>query len=601
MKVPARWSIALSAVVVALVALVANYVVARIESPSAGLGAEHGPSLPAPAQPASPGFEHTASFDVETQVARSGRVTVQETITQDFGVVPRHGIERTIPQNDDVGDHPISHLVVSTSEGTPDDVSVSASSNVRIRIGDPDTTITGVHVYRLTYEIGGVIRDAGGQPGLALDAIYDWHQTIDSLRYHVVGPVPPTSVACQQGSVGSKAPCASTTRDVDAVTFTGTQVFPGTAFTVRLRWPDDAVAITASTRTIDAADVGYALLAGLMVAYLGWRYRARWRKLLATAQTQLWTTFGPDAGTPQTQGYSITDEPAIEFVPPMDLRPGELGALVEAGNTRILTATVVDLAARGAMRITETKGSWTLDRTGAHVALTDDEQVVMSELFGSGTTTSLDGRRTEMGTLAGQYAELVTDDLEARGLAAPGTRAGGLKTHASRWGLLVVGLIAVAAGTLLQAIAVGTGAGRGIALVAQTVTVLLLMFAMGMLIVFGAAKGSTPLGLAAAWRARGFDRFFTESEAMHDRAAADQGLLRQYMGYAIVYGHVSQWIAAFQAQDTSDWFATTSSIDHAFAGFTASSNWTAPSSSGSGGGSGGGAGGGSGGGGGGSW
>ena len=106
------------------------------------------------------------------------------------------------------------------------------------------------------------------------------------------------------------------------------------------------------------------------------------------------------------------------------------------------------------------------------------------------------------------------------------------------------------------------------------------------------------------WRVRGFNRFFTLSEAMHDRAAADQGLLRQYMGYAIVFGHVTQWIAAFEDQDTSDWFASSSPMNAAFLGFTAASLWSAPASSSSSSGFGGGfsgAGGGSGGGGGGSW
>ena len=123
------------------------------------------------------------------------------------------------------------------------------------------------------------------------------------------------------------------------------------------------------------------------------------------------------------------------------------------------------------------------------------------------------------------------------------------------------------------------------------------------IIIARAARGLTPMGLAAVWRVRGFDRFFTESEAMHDRAAADRGLLRQYMGYAIVFGHVSQWVAAFDAPDTSDWFATSRPLDAAFIGFTAGSLWSPPASSSSSGfgGGGGGAGGGSGGGGGGSW
>ena len=89
---------------------------------------------------------------------------------------------------------------------------------------------------------------------------------------------------------------------------------------------------------------------------------------------------------------------------------------------------------------------------------------------------------------------------------------------------------------------------------------------------------------------------------MHDRAAADRNLLRQYMGYAIVFGYVTQWLAAFDNPDTSEWFASSTPMNVAFIGFTASSLWSAPAPSTSGfGGGGGGAGGGSGGGGGGSW
>ncbi len=393
MRLPPRWFIVFAAVIVAIVAVFANSIAAQIESPSAGLEATTGVHLPPPAQSNEFTSERTRSFDVATTVARDGTVRVEETIVQDFGFVPRHGIERVIPLRDDVGTHEVSDLVVSTSEGTPDGVSINAGpSTVTIRIGDADTTITGAHTYRLAYDLGGVTASGdNGRTRLALDAISAWKQTIGTITYTVVAPEAPRTAKCQQGGNGSKQLCATAAKTADGATFTGTELFPDDAFTVRLTWPAGVVAVTAADSTISSAEVFYALLAGLAVAAIGWRYRRRWKVLLATAQTQLWSTFGPDVAGPQLESYSLTDDPAIEFVPPMGLRPGEMGALVEAAPTHLLTATVVDLAARGALKITETDGSWRLDRRPP-IAVTDDEQIVLDGLFGGAETTTLDDR-----------------------------------------------------------------------------------------------------------------------------------------------------------------------------------------------------------------
>lgn len=605
MRIPSRWFILVAAVVVVIVALAANAVAVQLESPAAGLSASKGASLPAPPQPTLPGGERTRSFVVVTHVAANGDVRVRETIVQDFGVVPRHGIERVIPLRDDRGEHRVSHLVVSTSSGTPDQVSVNAQTDtVHIRIGDPDRTITGAHTYRLEYDLGGMIdRVDGGRSRLAVDAISAWQQTIDTLHYSVIAPAAPTTIACEEGGLGSQAPCAAQRRTRNGATFTGRDIPFKDVFTVRLTWPDTVVAVNKTSSSLGTADVGYALIAGLVTAFAGWRYRRRWQHLFAAAQTQLWATFGPDVAGAQTEAYDLTGEPAIEFVPPMALRPGETGTLVEASRTKLLTATVVDLAARGAMKISEADGSWTLERRNRDVAMTDDEQVVMTGLFGDADVTTLDDRGSEMGTLAAELAEHLTDDLETRGLAVQGAHAGGLRATIHQAWLLAVGLIAVVIGAGVHVIVVTATGNRSAALAVETAVVVLLILGAGELRVRRAARGLTPMGLAALWRVRGFGRFFTQSEAMHDRAAADRGLLRQYMGYAIIFGFVTQWIAAFDSPDTSDWFDTTSPMDSAFIGFTAASMWSLPASSSTSGFGGGGigAGGGSGGGGGGSW
>ena len=604
MRLPPRWFIVFAAVIVVIVAVFANSIAAEIESPSAGLEATTGAHLAPPAQRDEFTSERTRSFDVETTVARDGTVRVEETIVQDFGFTLRRGIERVIPLRDDVGTHEVSDLVVSTSEGTPDGVSVNAGpSTVTIRIGDADTTITGAHTYRLAYELGGVTASGDkGRTRLALDATSAWQQTIGTITYTVIAPEAPSTAKCQQGGEGSKRRCAAATKTAGGASFTGTALFPDDAFTVRLTWPEGVVAVTAADSTISGAEVFYALLAGLAVAAIGWRYRRRWKVLLTTAQTHLWSTFGPDVAGPQLESYSLTDDPAIEFVPPMGLRPGEIGALVEAAPTQLLTATVVDLAARGALKITETDGSWRLDRR-TPIEVTDDEQIVLDGLFGGAETTTLDDRGSEMGTLAGELAENLVDDLENRGLAMLGTDAAGLNTRPGQWWVLALGVSSVLVGAGVHWLTVTITGNRSVALVAQVIVVALLLLLGAWIVISLAGRGLTPSGLAAVWRVRGFDKFFVSSEATHARAAADQGLLRQYMGYAIVFGHVTEWVAAFDAPDTSDWFQSSSPLNAAFIGFTAGSLWSPPASSSSSGfgGGGGGAGGGSGGGGGGSW
>ena len=201
------------------------------------------------------------------------------------------------------------------------------------------------------------------------------------------------------------------------------------AFTVRLTWPDTVVAVSAhelaarprrrrSTRCSP----------GSPIAFVGWRYRRRWRSCSPTAQTQLWATFGPDVAGPQTEAYDLTGEPAIEFVPPMGLRPGEVGALVEVGTTR--AAHRDRRRPRGPRRDQDHRVLRVVDARAPQPRRrrsTDDEQMVMTGLFGDADTTTLDDRGTEMGDARRRAAPSTSPTTSRhRGPRGPGTGAGGL-------------------------------------------------------------------------------------------------------------------------------------------------------------------------------
>ncbi len=80
---------------------------------------------------------------------------------------------------------------VSASAGTPADYAVSSVDGGRteIKIGDPDTTITGVHTYTIVYTVGAALNGFADHDELYWNAIGDeWDVPIDQASVLVVRP-----------------------------------------------------------------------------------------------------------------------------------------------------------------------------------------------------------------------------------------------------------------------------------------------------------------------------------------------------------------------------------------------------------------------------
>ena len=114
------------------------------------------------AGPASAGVtEQITNYRSEVTIEHDGTIEVHETIAYDFGVVPHHGIYRDVPVRTDQSGkdgydrvYPLDVVSVAASEGTPAQYTVEdQGDDQRIKIGDPDATITGQHVYDITYRV----------------------------------------------------------------------------------------------------------------------------------------------------------------------------------------------------------------------------------------------------------------------------------------------------------------------------------------------------------------------------------------------------------------------------------------------------------------
>ena len=101
--------------------------------------------------------ERIARFDVTIEVEPDASLQVTEEIAYDFGDEQRRGIYRDVPvrySRRGAPDHSITLELLSVTDGggLPQPAQVSRQgSHRRIRIGDPDRTVTGLQHYRIRY------------------------------------------------------------------------------------------------------------------------------------------------------------------------------------------------------------------------------------------------------------------------------------------------------------------------------------------------------------------------------------------------------------------------------------------------------------------
>ncbi|GIU99564.1 MAG: hypothetical protein KatS3mg014_1180 [Actinomycetota bacterium] len=142
--------------------------------------------------------------------------------------------------------YPIELVSVATSPGTPDEVLVEELGGaLRIRIGDPDVTVTGRHAYEIVYRVRGAMNGFPTHDELYWNAIgTDWRQDVGRATVTVRGPAPIVRVACFAGLAGSTAGC-DRAEVVDGVAIFAQRDLPAsTALTVAVALPPGTVAST---------------------------------------------------------------------------------------------------------------------------------------------------------------------------------------------------------------------------------------------------------------------------------------------------------------------------------------------------------------------
>lgn len=613
------------------------------------------------------------SFDTHLRVAADGTLAVTETIEVDFGTLDKHGIFRDIPVRFEVPPEPwyelpedtdpgallraidISDIRVS-SETAPDEVELTrpgptGGTHLRIRIGDPDRTVSGRHTYVIGYRVEGALDAPEGRPELFWNTTgTGWGVPIRRATAGVEGPGPVVDTNCFRGGFGSTEACQAAGTE-----FSTTDLRPGEGMSVAVAWRPAALEVP-EPLLVEAWSLGRALVGSdaalpltALAALLGFggvgllAYRqGRDRVTVGDATVDQRARGSPSTGQRRRRLLEPRTVP-VEFRPPEDLRPAELGLLVDESVDPVdVSATVVDLAVRGHLQIEEveegwgwfSRTDWRLRRTEpaaredvAQPAAREDvaeaadageadgqgpqpprrgglmhyEQLLLDGLFADGDEVLLSDLKGGFADTYGQVQRAVYSSAQQRRWFASRPD----KTR-SLWLGLGIGALVATGGLLVAAVLFTTVA---------LAVVPLVLAAAALLVAHRWMPHRTPRGSRLLTRTLGFREFITTAEADRMDFAEKERLFVGYLPYAVLFGATEHWARVFAELGVDLGAATGFYVGsggfHAaqfsgavsdFSGTVGTALSTTPSSGGSGGGfSGGGSGGGFGGGGGGSW
>ncbi|MCK9487428.1 MAG: DUF2207 domain-containing protein [Dehalococcoidia bacterium] len=507
--------------------------------------------------------ERIHRYEVTVRIATNGDVEILESIDYDFGSAERRGILRDLPMRfryDDTYDriYELDVIEVTASGGASARYAVEDIENgvTRIRVGDPDETVKGLHTYMLLYRVRGALNHFDSHDEFYWNAIgTGWGVPIDAAMVTVHAPAAIDAARCFAGPFESRLECdAASARDQSArfvheglgpyegvsvvVGFPTGVVTPAPEPILEERW-SLARAFTISPQTLIATGVVLVVALGAIARLLWTTGRdRRWRGSVVDA------TFGTATGEAGRVPLFEGGPYPVEYTPPAGLRPGEIGALHdEVVHPIDLTATIIDLATRGYLTIEEveerqflrTKQDWKLHRQKRSDDLEEFERLLLDGLFESGDEVMISD-------LQEKFVDRLNEVKEA--MYALMVEQGWYRRSPERTRNVWLGAGIV---VLLMSIAlvVAAAAFTRWALVPVPLVIggIVLIGAHGM------TPARTPQGTAMLRRIRGFERFITSAEVYRARFAEQASLFYDYLPYAIVFGATDGWAKAFEGLD----------------------------------------------------
>ena len=525
-------------------------------------------------------------------ILEDGDVEFLETLHVDFGTLERHGIYRDLVVRQSCGEvtsgpeplyecpsgsdrvYPFTLVGVTDEAGNALQVQVSDEGALkRIRIGDPDVTISGRVTYVIAYRLQGALNAFAADDGFSFAAHDEffwnvtgngWEATIESAAVTVRLPDATAGnafAACYEGRYSTSECDISGGGAV--LQYTATRpLYPGEELTIVAGWPSGIVDVQPpflddrpsiddyfELDWIEWAGVALAAIAGIALLLRAWWLWGRDRRY----RTIFYLTEDAEEHTAPLFGHFPI---VVEYLPPDDLRPAQMGVIVdERADTLDVTATIIDLAVRGYLTIEEHektgwfgKTDWELHKVepAPDEELLPYEKKLYSSLFRNRTSVKVSKLKTKFHKQLSEVKDKLYDDaMEHKWFPR------NPETMRNLW--TFIGIAWAVAGVALS-IGAALLIGRGLIGVPIVVTGLLMM------VVSRGMARRTAHGSETMRRVLGFKRYIVTAETRRAEFEESVNLFTRYLPFAIVFECVDKWAEAFEgledqlSESTAYWY-----------------------------------------------
>jgi len=482
-----------------------------------------------------------SSFDQQIQVGPTSVLTIKETVDVNFPD-QRHGIFRDIPvkYSTDAGnpfDLRVKIISVTDDSGKALNYSTSLVGDMEeVKIGDPDVYVTGPATYVITYSVSRALLYLNDHDELYWNSITEpWGDLGMPERINTTVILPGTVKASDIKTkcftaLGSTVAgdCVQGAEDSTAqFSVTG-----GKPLTIVVGWPKNVVVAPSPVQEIKD--------------WLADNWIVFWPIIVAAGMFLLWWKRGRD---PKPEGAIV-----VQYEPPEGANPAELGVLFsERTDNRDLTATIIHLAVKGYLNITETAStniiipsssySFELKKAAADDAtLSDYEANILNGMFGTGAAA---GSVVDLSDLKDKFYMTATAAKAQMAAAAVGRGWFAKNPTAVRSAYVGAGI-----GYLILVYAFFYGLIVSILGINGPTAFFSLLLPGGIIMAFGYfMPARTIKGTAAYAQALGFKEYLSKAEKYKLQWEEKQNIFEAFLPYAMIFDVVGKWAGAFEGID----------------------------------------------------
>jgi hypothetical protein len=465
--------------------------------------------------------ENIRSYDVTLDLSANGQLAVTEQITYDFKRNSRHGLLREIPLAKQL-DNQVQSLSFDLQQILRNDRSEIFSlqkdqDSASIKIGDPQTTITGIQIYTIQYLLGNVILNFQSHDELFYNPIgTSWSVPIQNASVELLLPtdLQVQKTKCLTGSADSTA---QNCQIQDLTTFRANNLAPNEGLSIVASFPPNTFPASTLTRSTNP---------------LSWISPAAWIGILLTwlfsinflAPFFVWQNFSPSL---KKQKYGL---PPVNFDLPT-LKSGQRIPPAAAGIIDSLhlekddiVATIFDLAMRRHLRISQvhhkTFNPFDQDQefhlqqtTNTDDLLLPFESILINELFRTGASVKLQEATTDFYSTFQKIETSLFDHLKEQQIYLHNPS----KTRTAYFVSAAVSLLL--AGPILSLVLLFLGRSY---------------------------NGRTPLGDQLDWQIDGLKEFLQKMSRNYTWQANELALVERMIPYAIALGYVDKFMQQLQ-------------------------------------------------------